>query len=205
MNAPAPNASAPCAAPADESRLEIGPLWPALPADSRACVEGGAFVGQLTWAPCLCPFTGVDHDPLSWSARSAQEDRAAAGQCVCSHRTQGLLACGRGQPVGGCRAAPRTRMAAFDDAPDPHAARTGQVTCFVVARPYRRSGAATALVHAACGGLKAQGWTIAAATPLARTRADARAHDRPLALDPAAGFSVHRRAGKTVCVRRDCA
>jgi hypothetical protein len=57
--------------------------------------------------------------------------------------------------------------------------------------------------EARCAGLKAQGLTLAEATPRAETASDAQAHDGPMGMYLAAGFEVHRTLGDgRVAVRR---
>jgi GNAT superfamily N-acetyltransferase len=202
MSEPVPSPAPQKTAALADAGVEVRPLSPELLQDFLAYFEGDAFADNPKWASCYCQFLYVDHNKVTWKERSAVENRAAACERICSRRMQGYLACLGGKPVGWCNAAPRTMMEAFDDEPDPDAARIGEITCFVVAKPHRRSGIATALLHAACDGLKAQGLTIAEAIPLAQTQSDAETHYGPLAMYLAAGFSVHRTEDKTVCVRR---
>ena len=87
--------------------------------------------------------------------------------------------------------------------PDPDASRIGQIACFVIAKPHRRSGVATSLLHAACAGLRAQRLEIAEAMPAAEASTDAQNHFGPLRMYLAAGFHVHRTdADGRVHVRR---
>ena len=134
----------------------------------------------------------MDHGKVTWNQRTAQENRAAACDRICSGRMQGYLAYRDGKPVGWCNAAPRTMMDAFADEPEPDAERIGQIGCFVVARAHRRSGVAAALLDAACAGLKAQGFAIAEASPVPDATSDAQNHYGPLAMYLAAGFAIHR-------------
>ena len=172
--------------------IEIRELTPGLLPDFLAFFEGDAFADNPRWASCYCQFLYVDHAKVSWPARTADENRAAACERIGSQRMQGLLAYRDGRPVGWCNAAPRTLMDAFADEPDPDAERLGQITCFVVAKAHRRSGVATALLDAACAMLKRRGMTVAEAMPLAEADSDARAHYGPLRMYLAAGFDVHR-------------
>ncbi len=172
--------------------IEIRELTPELLPDFLAYFEGDAFADNPRWASCFCQFLYVDHSKVSWPARTAEENRSAACERICSGRMQGLLAYRNGKPVGWCNAAPRTVMDAFADEPDPDAERLGQITCFVVASAHRRSGVATALLDAACAMLKRRGMAIAEAMPLAKPDSDARAHYGPLRMYLAAGFAVHR-------------
>lgn len=185
------------------SSPEIRKLSPELMPDFLSFFEGEAFADNPKWAFCFCQFLYVDHSKVTWNARTAEENRAAACDRICTDRMQGYLAYRDGKAIGWCNAAPRTMMEAFADEPDPDASRIGQITCFVVAKPHRRSGVATSLLHAACEGLKAQGLTIAEASPPAEASDDAENHYGPLSMYFAAGFHVHRSDDDgTVHVRR---
>lgn len=175
-----------------ESPVEIRKLSPERMQDFLQFFDGEAFADNPRWGFCFCQFLYVDHAKVHWATRTVQENRAAACDRICSNRMQGYLAYRDGKPVGWCNAAPRTMMDAFADEPDPDADRMGQITCFVVAPAHRRSGVATALLHEACAGLKAQGLQIAEAMPLAEASSDAQNHYGPLGMYLAAGFHVHR-------------
>lgn len=186
-----------------ESPVEIRKLCPELMQDFLLFFDGEAFADNPRWSFCYCQFLYVDHAKIDWSARTAQENRATACDRIRSERMEGYIAYRAGKPVGWCNAAPRTMMDAFADEPDPDASRIGQIACFVVAKPYRRSGVATALLHAACAGLKAQGFEIAEALPVAEASTDAQNHFGPLRMYLAAGFHLHRTdADGRVHVRR---
>ncbi|MEO7335491.1 MAG: GNAT family N-acetyltransferase [Caldimonas sp.] len=186
--------------------LEIRKLSPSLKDDFLAFFEGEAFRDNPKWASCFCQSLYIDHSTVDWQNRTGHENRAAACERICSDRMQGYLAYLDGKPVGWCNAAPRTMIDALADEPDPDAERMGEITCFVVARPHRRSGVATALLHAACEGLKAQGLTLAEAMPNPQAADDAQNHHGPLSMFLAAGFEVHRtEADGQVRVRRSLA
>jgi len=174
------------------SQVEIRKLCPELMQDFLLFFDGEAFADNPKWGSCFCQFLYVDHATVNWAARTRQENRAEACDRICTHRMEGYIAYRAGKPVGWCNAAPRTMMDAFADEPDPDAVRIGQITCFVVAKSHRRSGVATALLHAACAGLKAQGLEIAAALPMAEASGDAQNHFGPLSMYLAAGFQPHR-------------
>jgi GNAT superfamily N-acetyltransferase len=174
------------------SPIEIHALTPDRLDDFLAFFEGPAFADNPKWGFCFCQFLYVDHDKVHWPERSAQENRAAACERICSGRMQGYLAYREGQVVGWCNAAPRTMMAAFADEVDSNFESIGQIGCFVVAKAHRRSGVASALLRAACAGLAAQDLKIAEATPIASAASDAQHHFGPAAMFLAAGFTPHR-------------
>ncbi len=186
-----------------ESPVEIRKLCPALLQDFLLFFDGEAFADNPNWGFCFCQFPHVDHAKVNWAARTSQENRAAACDRIGTHRMEGYLAYRAWKPIGWCNAAPRMMMDSFADEPDPDAPRIGQISCFVVAKPHRRSGVATSLLHAACSGLKGQGLTIAEALPLVEASSDAQNHFGPLSMYLAAGFKVHRADGDgRVYVRR---
>ncbi len=183
--------------------VDIYPLSPERLADFLAFFEGAAFADNPKWGFCFCQFMCVDHAQVDWGKRTAEENRAAACRRVRAGTMQGYLAYREGRPVGWCNAAPRVMLDAFADEHDPDASRIGQIACFVVAREHRRSGVATALLHAACAGMRKQGLEIAEATPISGASTDARNHFGPLGMYLAAGFTVYgNRANGTVAVRR---
>lgn len=185
------------------SAVEIRRLSPDLMQDFLSFFDGEAFADNPKWGFCFCQFLYVDHAKVNWNARTLQENRAAACDRISTDRMQGYLAYRDGKPIGWCNAAPRTMMEAFADEPDPDASRIGQITCFVVAKPHRRSGVAATLLQAACAGLKEQGLAIAEASPLAQASTGAQQHYGPLGMYLAAGFQVHRTGSNgTVYVRR---
>jgi GNAT superfamily N-acetyltransferase len=189
-----------------ESPIEIRKLSPELLQDFLQFFDGEAFADNPGWSFCYCQFLYVDHAKVKWSARTTQENRAAACDRIGSRRMEGYLAYRGGKPVGWCNAAPRTMLDALADEPDPDARRIGQIACFVVAKSHRRSGVATALLHAACAGLHAQGFEIAEAMPVAEAASDAQNHFGPLKMYLAAGFHVHRKGEEgRIHVRRSLA
>lgn len=166
-------------------------------------MEGAAFADHPKWRSCYCQFLYVDHNQVNWHQRTAGENQADACRRIACGTMQGLLAYRDGQVVGWCNAAPRTMLGAFDDEPDPDAAKLGQITCFVVAAAHRRTGVATALLAAACELLRDLGLTIAEAEPLAEATTDAENHFGPLRLYLAGGFTVLKTAANgTVTVRK---
>jgi GNAT superfamily N-acetyltransferase len=185
------------------SPVEIRKLCPELMQDFLLFFDGDAFADNPKWGFCFCQFLYVDHAKVNWAARTVQENRAAACDRIRSRRMEGYIAYRAEVPIGWCNAAPRTMMDSFADEPDPDASRIGQITCFVVAKSHRRSGVATALLHAACAGLRTQGLEIAEALPMSGALSDAQNHFGPLSMYLAAGFQVHRAdAEGRVYVRR---
>ena len=127
-----------------QDSLTIRRLAPELQGDFLGFFEGPAFADNPKWKSCYCQFLYVDHSKVTWSTGTAQENRVGACDRIACKRMQGLLAYRNGQVVGWCNAAPRTLLDSFADEPVADAEHAGQITCFVVAREHRRSGAAAA-------------------------------------------------------------
>ena len=172
--------------------VDVRGLTPALLPDFLEYFEGAAFADNPKWKSCYCQFLYVDHSKVQWMERTADQNRSAACDRICASSMKGYLAYRGDKVVGWCNAAPRVMMDAFADEPDPDTGQLGQITCFVVAREHRRTGVATALLAAACAGLKAQGLRIAEAMPKPEVAGDAENHYGPLSLFTAAGFQFHR-------------
>lgn len=170
--------------------LTIRRLAPALKDDFLQYFEGAAFADNPKWKSCYCQFLYVDHGKVNWSARTADENRAAACDRIACQRMQGLLAYRNGQVVGWCNAAPRTLLDSFADDPIADAEHVGQITCFVVAREHRRTGVARALLGEACAMLREQGLKTAEANPSRNANSDAEHHYGPLSLYLSSGFTV---------------
>ena len=190
------------AVPMSLAPLTIRHLAPELCQDFLKFFDGAAFADNPKWQSCYCQFLYVDHSTVTWSARTAHENRAAACERISCGRMQGLLAYRGDQVVGWCNAAPRALMDSFADEPDPDAERLGQITCFVVARDHRHTGVARALLEAACKMLREQGLTMAEANPSRTAAKDAENHYGPLSLYLSAGFTVVRERQDGILVMR---
>jgi len=182
--------------------LTIRRLAPELREDFLQFFEGAAFADNPKWQSCYCQFLYVDHSKVTWSARTGQENRAAACDRIACARMQGLLAYRGNEVVGWCNAAPRALLDSFADEPDPDAERLGQITCFVVARNHRRTGVARALLEAACEMLREDGLSVAEANPSRNASTDAENHYGPLSLYQSAGFAVVREREDGLLVMR---
>lgn len=190
MNTPAP-------------AITIRPLTPALLPDFLRFFDGPAFADNPRWASCYCQCFYEDHRVVTWSARTAAQNRALAGERTAGGAMQGQLAYLDGEPVGWCNAAPRTLLHALDDEPVPDAHEVGSIVCFLVAPDHRGRGIARRLLDAACDALRAQGLRTAEAYPRSGPASAAENHFGPLAMYLAAGFALHRDDGDgSVVVRR---
>jgi GNAT superfamily N-acetyltransferase len=167
--------------------LEIHPLTPERQADYLVFFDGEAFSDNPKWASCYCQCFYEDHRVVRWAARTAAENRASACQRIASQTMRGYLAYQQGKVVGWCNAAPRPLLHALDEEPQPGAADTGTILCFLVAPRLRGQGVASALLAAACEGLRR-----VEANPRTGTQDAGANHFGPLSMYLAAGFAVLR-------------
>lgn len=189
-----------------DSSITVRKLTPELLGDFLAFFEGEAFADNPGWSSCYCQCFLVDHSSVSWKDRSAEENRAQACDFIRTDRMRGTLAYLDGRPVGWCHAGPWRLMTALHDEPDPLSDKLGEITCFLVAAPYRGRGVATALLRAACEGLREQGLEIAEAYAKTHSKDAGANHHGPLSMYLAAGFTVHRPDGDDgVYVRKSLA
>ena len=99
--------------------VDIRPLSSDLLPDFLEYFEGSAFADNPGWRSCYCQFLYVDHSRIHWAERTAEQNRRAACERICSSRMQGHLAYRKGQVVGWCNAAPRAMMDAFASPTNP--------------------------------------------------------------------------------------
>jgi GNAT superfamily N-acetyltransferase len=175
--------------------IDIRPLTPQRLADFLDLFEKRAFKDNPKWLPCYCHFPHADHSRLVWQERSATENRAATCARIADETMTGWLAYSRGLAIGWCNAGPRRFIENLFDEPEPLAEQIGAIACFVVAPDFRGQGVATALLDAACDGLRGRGFTWAEAYPRNAATGAAANHFGPLAMYTAAGFEVHGRDG----------
>ncbi len=105
-----------------------------------------------------------------FAACTGDENRAAFRALVDAGDEPGVLAYAGGEPVGWCAIAPRERtprlarsrtLRPIDDEP------VWSITCFFVARPFRRRGVTSALIGAACDFARERGGRVVEAYPVA--------------------------------------
>ena len=128
-----------------ELNLMIRPLTPSRWRDfERLFGKNGACAG------CWCMWWRLA--TVKWRAQKGKGNRKAMRSLISDGQTPGLLAYADGQPVGWCAVAPRAsyvRLASsrvlkpVDDQP------VWSVSCFFVARGYRRRGVTAQLLEAA--------------------------------------------------------
>jgi GNAT superfamily N-acetyltransferase len=183
--------------------IDIQPLTPERLADFLDFFEHRAFADNPKWLSCYCHFPHADHARIVWKERSAAENRAATCARIEDRTMNGWLAYSQGQSIGWCNAGPRRFIEGLFDEPEPLADRIGSIACFVIAPSFRGRGVATALLNAACEGLRERGFEWAEAYPRADAANAAEHHHGPLAMYTAAGFAVVKKeADGGLTVRR---
>jgi GNAT superfamily N-acetyltransferase len=169
---------------------EIRPLTPERLPDFLDFFEQRAFVDNPRWRSCYCHFPHADHATIVWKDRSAAQNRAATCERIGNGTMTGWLAYSEGKAIGWCNAGPRRFVEGLFDEPEPLADRIGAIACFVIAPMFRGRRIATALLAAACEGLRERGFEWAEAYPRGAVASAAESHYGPLAMYLCAGFEV---------------
>lgn len=199
-------------AQAARSEVTVRPLSPALLDDYLAFFDRDAFAEFPWWSSCFCVFYRDPSHTGDSSPEKIDVHRPKAIELVRSGEQQGSLAYADGKVVGWCNAGPREGYralrryaAAVDGTPD-----VGAIMCFVVAAPYRGKGVATALLNAACDGLREQGMRIVEAYPT-MTEPPTQPHEvpwsahnyhGPLRMYLSNGFFLHKQMDGWAIVRK---
>ena len=170
--------------------VDIQPLTPQRLTDFLDFFEQRAFTDNPKWLSCYCHFPHADHARIVWKERSAAQNRAATCERIENETMTGWLAYSRGQAIGWCNAGPRRFIEGMFDEPEPLAARIGAIACFVIAPAFRGHGVATALLAAACDGLRERGFEWTEAYPRADATGPAANHHGSLRMYTAAGFEL---------------
>ena len=125
--------------------IKIQPLTPSRWHDlEKLFGERGACGG------CWCMYFRLPR--ARWVSQKGEQNKLALRDLVNSGENPGLLAYANGEPAGWCALAPREgypRLAASRNFKAIDAQPAWAVTCFFVARPYRRQGLMLSLLRAA--------------------------------------------------------
>lgn len=148
-------------------------------------------------AGCWCMWWRLPHK--QWVAQKGQGNRKAMQKVVQTGAPPGLIAYVAGEPVGWCAVAPRDRymrlansrvLKPLDDQP------VWSVTCFFVARAFRRRGLTVALLEAAAEFARKHGAKILEGYPTEPRK------DQPDAFVYTGLASAFRKAGFKEVARR---
>lgn len=104
-----------------------------------------------------------------FDAQKGQQNKAALKQLIAAGATPGILAYAQGEPVGWCAVEPRERYSALERSrilKPVDDQSVWSVTCFFIARPFRRKSMTTALLQAAVAYAKGQGAKIIEGYPV---------------------------------------
>lgn len=165
--------------------------------------DGDAFTDNKEWSSCYCQCFYEDHTKITWSKRTAADNRGSAIQRIDNGHMQGLLAYKDGKVVGWCNAAIRNLLHALDAEPVADAEHIGTILCFLVAPGLRGQGVATQLLAGACKYLGDMGMAWVEANPRPSATGMAENHFGPLGMYLKAGFAVQRTdADGSVWVRK---
>lgn len=141
-----------------------------------------------------------------WGERTEAENRALRESLFDRGEWDGYLLYAGDEPVGWCQAGPRDRLAKlvaqFGRPPDPGA---WAVTCFVVAPPFRRRGAARALLRGVLRDLAERGAARVEAFPRPGAAEPGEMWTGPEALYLEAGFTPIARSGGRVILGKEIA
>jgi GNAT superfamily N-acetyltransferase len=179
--------------PKVELRLEIHPVT----AERWADLEG-LFGERGACGGCWCMWWRLKRS--EFEGQKGQGNKEALRSIIDSGEVPGIIAYADGQPVGWCAIAPRERYPALersrtlkrvDEEP------VWSVTCFFVARPFRRKGITLALLKAAVEYAKANGAQIIEGYPVEPKQAS-----MPDAFAYTGLVSTFRRAGFVEVLRR---
>jgi len=183
--------------------FDIHPLTPERIEDYLQFFDTKAFADNPDWSRCYCYFPYCDRSTREWETRTGDDNRASMSEFIRAGRANGYLAYEGDEAVGWCNAAAYGSFRILDDYPefnDPHA---GAIVCFVVCPTHRGQGIATALLNAACTGLKARGMDSVYARPFKGAKNSAENYTGPLSMYLAAGFEAVKEDSKgNVIVRK---
>lgn len=144
------------------TELQFHPLTPDRWADLETLFGPRGAVGG-----CWCMWWRIKR--LEFASQKGESNRLALQRILEAGDEPGILAYAAGQPVGWCALAPRESYPALDRS------RTlrrldeqpvWSITCFFVARPFRRKGLSVALLKAAIEHARARGATIVEGYPV---------------------------------------
>lgn len=188
---------------AHDTLIDIRPLTPQRLPDFLDFFEQRAFTDNPKWLSCYCHFPHAEHATIVWKDRTAAQNRTSTCVRIENETMTGWLAYAGDEAIGWCNAGPRRFIEGLFDEPEPLAERIGAIACFVIAPAFRGRRIATALLAAACEGLRERGFEWAEAYPREGSVDAGENHHGPLAMYIAAGFQrVKTAADGGITVRK---
>lgn len=147
-----------------KTTFEIQPLTPERWDDLEAL-----FGSRGAYGGCWCMFWRAPRSQFGQQcANNGAGNKTAFHEIVDSGNVPGLLAYANGKPVGWCAVAPREVYSALERSPSRKRIDdqpVWSITCFYVARGWRRKGVSAALVNAAVEYVRSQSGTMLEAYP----------------------------------------
>lgn len=158
-------------------------------------------------AGCWCMWWRLPR--RDWIAGKGDGNKGALRKLMSTGAAPGIIAYAKGEPVGWVALAPREnypRLAASRTLKPIDARAAWSITCFYIARPYRRHGLMTGLIEAAAAFARKRGATLLEGYPTKPTQktADVFLYTGTCGAFGRAGFKVAARPSKrAVIVRRE--
>ncbi|MBZ5581322.1 MAG: GNAT family N-acetyltransferase [Acidobacteriia bacterium] len=152
----------PAARPRPASALRFGALTPERWPDLETLFgKNGACAG------CWCMYWRKTH--AEWRGDKGESNRASLRALVREGPPPGILAYDGDRPVGWCAVAPREEYVALAKSrtlAPVDATPVWSVSCFFIARPYRRQGVSVQLLNAAVEFVRSQGGSVVEGYPV---------------------------------------
>ena len=135
------------------------------------------------WDHCWCMHFHRPHSLPKSEWLGTRRERAVRNSCekkvlVQQGRAHGILVYDRGEPVGWCQYGPKDELPRIDNsrryrryrslAPKEDCNNVWRITCFVVAKKWRKRGVASAALNAALDAIKKKGGGLVEAYPISR-------------------------------------
>ncbi len=126
------------------------------------------FASTPHWATCYCRFYYSDCSQKEWMARSGDENRAEAMQCIKEGCQRGYLAFDGERCIGWCSANDARSFTRLQEDIEHQikGKKVGCVICFVIHNEYRGKGVARQLLRQAVQDFAAQGFDAVLALPI---------------------------------------
>lgn len=150
---------------------------------------------------CYCMYWHFPGSNEEWMKRTAAGNRADKEALLAQGREHGMILYVDGSPVGWCQVARRRDLPKLDRVAPPDDVTS--ITCFYVARDFRKKGLARELLLRTLDHLRATGVRVVEAYPKkGEGHEDGEVWTGPLRLYTSCGFALHGDGDPRVVVRR---